>query len=432
MLLRGVPSRCRRLSATSASTSPLGAPRPRGAGAVPAPGGGTERHAPPVPSLDVWPAGAALSTLVTPPALHGVAVASVTDPELRGFETAVVRALWGPARVSRAKEVIFTVLSKGHRVSPIMHTRYERLFWLARQARRLGVTQVFAQAIWESGALPPGTGPVGRALRTAASLGWTPHEGWWCWEVPGQDHPMHCLQEGLRQLHHRVRDSLRCHFARRLEARRPVTFGALGDGAVGRPAVRRCGQPPRSWTSRCCAGSWPEPCGRRPGSRPRLARQRRVPALRRGARGRGPRPEGLPGMERHQRDVAPLAARRGGGYPWPGPAEPVALLPAQGGTFPPPASAGGGPGPPRRVSVLFVLHVFGGPRGPDGGRRGGSAGPWRPPFPGAPASAAPQPIPLGCLRWPHTGGCRPPPAAAAPGGAAGLEAHVPPVPCIEH
>ena len=122
----------------------------------------------------------AISTLVTPLALHGVAVALVTDPDLRGLETAVVRALWGPARVSRSKEVIFTVLSKGHRVSPVMHTRYERLLWLARLARQPGVTQVFAQATWESGGRPPGTGPVGRALRTAASLGSTPHEGWWC------------------------------------------------------------------------------------------------------------------------------------------------------------------------------------------------------------------------------------------------------------
>ena len=39
------------------------------------------------------------------------------------------------------------------------------------------------------------------------------------------------MQAPLRQLRHRVRDSLRCHSARQLEARRPVTFGGLGDGA---------------------------------------------------------------------------------------------------------------------------------------------------------------------------------------------------------
>ena len=85
----------------------------------------------------------AISTLVTPLALHGVAVALVTDPDFRRLETAVMRALWGATRLSRAKEIVFSVPSKRHRVSPVMHTRYERLLWVARAARRPGVTQVF-------------------------------------------------------------------------------------------------------------------------------------------------------------------------------------------------------------------------------------------------------------------------------------------------
>ena len=55
----------------------------------------------------------AISTLVTPLALHGVVVASVTDSALRGLETAVVSALWGAMRLSGAKEVVFTVLLQG-------------------------------------------------------------------------------------------------------------------------------------------------------------------------------------------------------------------------------------------------------------------------------------------------------------------------------
>ena len=78
---------------------------------------------------------------------------------------------------------------------------------------------------------------MGRALHTAATLGWSPREGWWCWDVPGQKHPLHFVQQPLRQIQHRVRDSLRCHSSRQLEARRPVTFGGLGDGAHG-PACR--------------------------------------------------------------------------------------------------------------------------------------------------------------------------------------------------
>ena len=108
---------------------------------------------------------------MTPLVLHGVPVASVTDPDLRGLETAVVRALWGATRLSRAKGIVCTVLSKGHRVSPVMHMRYERLLWLAQVARRPGVTQVFTQAMWESGGRPPRTGPVGRALHTTPPWG---------------------------------------------------------------------------------------------------------------------------------------------------------------------------------------------------------------------------------------------------------------------
>ena len=62
-------------------------------------------------------------------------------------------------------------------------------------------------------------------------------DGWWCWGVLGQDHPPHFVQEPPRQLQHQVRDSLRCHSLRLFEARRPVYFGGMGDGADG-PACR--------------------------------------------------------------------------------------------------------------------------------------------------------------------------------------------------
>ena len=48
----------------------------------------------------------------------------------------------------------------------------------------------------------------------------------------GQEYPL-----PLRQVQHRVRDSLCCHSSRQLEAQRPITFGGLGKGAVG-PACR--------------------------------------------------------------------------------------------------------------------------------------------------------------------------------------------------
>ena len=55
-----------------------------------------------------------------------------------GLETMVVQAVWGATGLSRAKEVAFVVQTPGHRMSPVMHTRYERLLWMTRIARTPG------------------------------------------------------------------------------------------------------------------------------------------------------------------------------------------------------------------------------------------------------------------------------------------------------
>ena len=49
------------------------------------------------------------------------------------------------------------------------------------------------------------------------------------------------MQEPLHRVQHRVWNSLCCYASRQLEARHPVTFGRLGDGADGlacRPAMQ--------------------------------------------------------------------------------------------------------------------------------------------------------------------------------------------------
>ena len=76
-----------------------------------------------------------------------MALAPVTDGDLAKLETLVLESVWRATRLSRAKEIIFFVLAPGHRISPVMHVRYERIVWLARVARCSRVTQVFVQAI---------------------------------------------------------------------------------------------------------------------------------------------------------------------------------------------------------------------------------------------------------------------------------------------
>ena len=67
-------------------------------------------------------------------ALHGVQLADTADVDLARLETQTVRAIWGPTRPGRAKEVVFSLLTPGHRTSPTMRTKYERLVWMAQVA----------------------------------------------------------------------------------------------------------------------------------------------------------------------------------------------------------------------------------------------------------------------------------------------------------
>ena len=87
------------------------------------------------------------------------------------LELAAVRAHWGPARTSRANEVLWAV---GHQVSPMWRLQYWRVLWLARQAGTPGAGQVLVQAILEETDRPPDhdlwAGPCSRSGSCAGSL----------------------------------------------------------------------------------------------------------------------------------------------------------------------------------------------------------------------------------------------------------------------
>ena len=103
----------------------------------------------------------AISTLVTPLVLHGVAVAPVVEPDLRGLETAVVQALWGATACPGPRRSSSPSFPRGI-ACPRSCTRGTSASsgWPAWPGGR-GVTQVFAQAIWESRGPPIRDGPGG-------------------------------------------------------------------------------------------------------------------------------------------------------------------------------------------------------------------------------------------------------------------------------
>ena len=177
----------------------------------------------------------AIGTLALAKAMYGVELADVGSRDVARLELAAVRALWGPTRTSRAKEVLWAVLVPGHRVSPMWRLQYSRVLWLARQARTPGAGQVLVQAILEETDRPPDTGPVGRALQSVRQLRWEAVHGWWVWRVPGQREQLHLVSGDWGEVCHRVRESQRYTALAALERRRPATFGGLG-AEVCRPA----------------------------------------------------------------------------------------------------------------------------------------------------------------------------------------------------
>ena len=90
------------------------------------------------------------ATLALATGMYGVEAAMVTEQDLLKLETSVLKAVWGPTRRSRAKEVLFAVLMKGHRLSPVMRAQYLSVAGLARAAHTPGTLQVCVQAVWEA------------------------------------------------------------------------------------------------------------------------------------------------------------------------------------------------------------------------------------------------------------------------------------------
>ena len=156
---------------------------------------------------------------------------------MRALDSLAAIALWGPTRVSRNREVLWSVLTLGHRVAPSWRAQYQRLLWLAQASATTGTVQVLVQAVLEERPKPPLTGPVGRALQDTRRLGWVALEGWWKWWLPGQAAPLHLALDDWGEVCHRVRENQRFSALQALERRRPRTYrGPRGCRAARRGA----------------------------------------------------------------------------------------------------------------------------------------------------------------------------------------------------
>ena len=117
------------------------------------------------------------TTMTTATGLHAAEIVPPRPKDLLPFEAKVVRTIWGPSRPGRAKEVIFTLLCKGHSIAPTLVQKYSRILWLVHLCHSGGAGLITAQAIWETGAYKHDTGPFGCATQTVQDCGWAALQG---------------------------------------------------------------------------------------------------------------------------------------------------------------------------------------------------------------------------------------------------------------
>ena len=61
---------------------------------------------------------------VVPKALYASTFTGVARRELATLQTAILKAIWGPGRALRCKEIVFTLLLQGHRADPGQYYDY--------------------------------------------------------------------------------------------------------------------------------------------------------------------------------------------------------------------------------------------------------------------------------------------------------------------
>ena len=69
---------------------------------------------------------AIIATLVQSAALWGPQGVQISSHQLSKFGTCVAKRVWSPLWPTKAKEIIYTLFTLGHRVSPIMKVAYDQ------------------------------------------------------------------------------------------------------------------------------------------------------------------------------------------------------------------------------------------------------------------------------------------------------------------
>ena len=167
-----------------------------------------------------------VATMVNATGLHASEIVAISQKDIRPFESRVLKAIWGASRPGRAKEILFCLMCKGHRIAPSLLVPYGCAVWLGRLCKTRGPAMIRAQAVWEENPLTRKSGPFGRALKTLHDWGRRPLSDWWEWKVPGATDALQ-LTGDFKLVKHNIREQLRSQQITQLIARRLRQFAGM-------------------------------------------------------------------------------------------------------------------------------------------------------------------------------------------------------------
>eukprot|EP00973_Karenia_brevis_P039222 5416688-Karenia_brevis.AAC.1 len=172
----------------------------------------------------------AIQSRILPKALYACAVQYIPGRLISKLQTSIVKAVWGPTRALRCKEIVLSLFVPTHLVDPQSYMDYSSLVLLRRMMLKRPEWTVAVQNVWatsQSSKKRTACGPIGKAAGAVSRLGWEWPEPCTFRKTNGEQLPMLTMTSNCWQ--HEIRESLRLALWKAAEQRRPEMKG-IGQG----------------------------------------------------------------------------------------------------------------------------------------------------------------------------------------------------------
>ena len=174
---------------------------------------------------------------VIPKILFDTQIAPISKACLRGWRTRAARSIWGRGCPARSLEMLFTLVTKGHRCDPLQASVCRVMLSAHRMLRRYAEhAATFWSMVQEGTTLHNQHGPVARFLWALKRLGWQVGEH--AYMVQRRNGlPLHILECDASLFSHFIREDMRLALWQEAARRRPDMAGCDAPQGIDRDAT---------------------------------------------------------------------------------------------------------------------------------------------------------------------------------------------------